>query len=140
MGKFQERLHNLRVEHGYSLETLANELNKRFDASFNKGMLSKYESGKTIPDFKNIPCLAEVFGVSVDYLIGVSDNPARHNNEVPILDAPEGKVIPSLDETPHRYSPEEVEKAMMIYKRYQASLPQIREAVDSLLKSHQSDS
>jgi len=137
MNTFQQRLHNLRIEHGYSLESLANELNKRFDASFNKGMLSKYESGKTIPDFKNIPLLAEIFGVSVDYLIGVSDNPARYNNDVPILDAPEQETIPSLEQ---QYSPEDVAKAIRLYERYRQSLPPIREAVEGLLKSGPTDS
>jgi transcriptional regulator with XRE-family HTH domain len=132
MTKFQERLHNLRIEHGYSLESLANELNNRFNASFNKGMLSKYESGKTVPDFKNVPCIAEFFGVSVDYLIGISDNP----NLVPVLDPQEQQLIPQLKK---QYSPADIEKAMMLYERYKDSIPEIQNAVEGLLKSHQSD-
>lgn len=133
MSIFQERLHNLRIEHGYSLESLANELNKRFNASFNKGMLSKYESGRTVPDFKNVPCIAEFFGVSVDYMIGLSDIP----NPIPVLNPPEQKIIDQLEQ---KYSVAEIEKAMMLYEKYKDSLPQIQEAVESLLKSHQSDS
>ena len=133
MSKFQERLHNLRIEHGYSLESLANELNNRFNASFNKGMLSKYESGRTVPDFKNVPCIAEFFGVSVDYLIGISDIP----NPIPVLKKPEQNIIDQLEQ---KYSLEDIEKAMTLYEKYKDSIPAIQEAVESLLKSHQSDS
>ena len=103
MTKFQQRLHDLRTENGYSLESLANVLNEKFGASFNKGMLSKYESGKTIPDFKNIPYLAEIFNVSVDYLIGVSDNPTRH---IPTLEKSDDKK----PEIPHLVKSSETNK------------------------------
>lgn len=129
MSKFQVRLHNLRIEHGYSLESLADELNKRFNASFNKGMLSKYESGKTIPDFKNIPLLAEVFGVSVDYIIGVSDT-LRHS-DIPVLEAPDNHIS-SLEDY-QKYDPEEIKKALKMYEQYKGSIPQVQAAVETLL-------
>jgi len=72
---FSERFYNLRNEHGYSLSSLADELNKRYGTNFTKSAFSKWENGKSNPSFENIPHIADFFGVSVDYLIGISDSP-----------------------------------------------------------------
>lgn len=44
--------------------------------------LSNYETGKTNPDSYAIIRLAEFFGVTCDYLLGVSDKNLRNMNDV----------------------------------------------------------
>ena len=75
MSAFSDRFYNLRKERGYSLSALADELNRRYDTNFTKSAFSKWENGKSNPSFENIPHIADFFGVSVDYLIGVSNSP-----------------------------------------------------------------
>ena len=54
--------------------------------------ISKYENGTTEPNLETLSRLAEVFGVTVDYLMGLSDNP--HGALVKYKDATDG---PDLD-------------------------------------------
>ena len=37
--------------------------------------VSAYEKGKNYPAFKTLLKLSEIFGVSIDYIMGLSDNP-----------------------------------------------------------------
>lgn len=73
MATFGERFHNLRVEHGYTMESLAAILNKKYGTRFNKSMFSKWEKDINSPEIRVMPILSNFFGVSVDYLIGVTD-------------------------------------------------------------------
>ncbi|SHI76497.1 DNA-binding transcriptional regulator, XRE-family HTH domain [Geosporobacter subterraneus DSM 17957] len=66
------RLKYLRIEKGLTQEELAENLNKKFEISINKGMISKWESDKSEPRLDYTKNLAEYFDVSLDYLIGVS--------------------------------------------------------------------
>lgn len=75
MTDFCTRFRNLRIEHGYTQETLANALNKRYEKAFSKGTISKWESGTTSPAFSTIAMISKFFGVSADYLLGLTDNP-----------------------------------------------------------------
>lgn len=81
MNDFAIRFHNLRIERGLTLEQLAEELNKRFNTSFTKSAFSKWENGRSDPSFQSIPMIAEFFGVSVDYLIGVEPSHKGITNE-----------------------------------------------------------
>jgi len=124
-----ERIKERREALGMTQDQLAERMGFK-----GKSSISKIESAGGSVTLKTIEKAAKALNCSTSYLMGWSDTP------IPVLEKPEDQVIPSLDETPHRYSPEEVEKAMMLYKRYQESLPQIQEAVESLLRSRQSDS
>ncbi len=44
--------------------------------------LSNYETGKTNPDSVSIIKLAEYFGVTTDYLLGVTDTDLKDNSQV----------------------------------------------------------
>ncbi|MFM1525169.1 MULTISPECIES: helix-turn-helix domain-containing protein [Helcococcus] len=59
-----KNIRNLRKEKGYSQEKLAEY------ADVSTGAVSKWESGETTPDITNLIKLAQIFGVSVDFLIG----------------------------------------------------------------------
>lgn len=60
----------LRKEHGMTQEQLANALGITFQA------VSKWENGVSSPDISTLPLLADLFGVSVDQLLGRETLPA----------------------------------------------------------------
>lgn len=66
-------LKKLRTENNLTLEELANNLNSKYGCKLNKGMLSKWESGKSEPRFDYAKLLARYFKVSIDYLLGMSE-------------------------------------------------------------------
>lgn len=59
------RLIKLRKENGYSQEQLADALN------ISRQAISKWERGEASPDTDNLIELAKLYGVSVDYLLGL---------------------------------------------------------------------
>lgn len=62
-----KNLRLLREEKGYSQQKLAEMINVSQQAIF------KYEKTDNEPDISTLICLAKIFGVSVDYLIGNTD-------------------------------------------------------------------
>lgn len=71
---FPWRLVLLRAEKEMNQETLAKSL------GYGSSTISNYESGKNDPGIYNLIRLAEIFAVSVDYLIGYSDNRSVSQN------------------------------------------------------------
>lgn len=63
--KFSENLRRLRKERGYSQEYLAERLN------VTRQTISKWENATAMPDLKKITETAELFGVSMDELLGI---------------------------------------------------------------------
>jgi len=72
MKMLNERLARLREEAGYTKKEVANILN------IDPSTYGKYELGKRQPDYETLIRLAELFNVSVDFLLGKTDirNPA----------------------------------------------------------------
>ncbi len=66
------RLRELRKERGISQLKLA------LDLSTNQNTISRYETGEREPGIVELIALADYFDVSVDYLIGRTDNPNRY--------------------------------------------------------------
>lgn len=64
---FAERLKSLRNEKGLTQTELADML------SFGRTAIANYESGRNKPDPVVLSKLAEIFDVTTDYLIGVSN-------------------------------------------------------------------
>lgn len=62
--KIDQTIHNLRVEKGFTQEQLAEMLGVSMQA------VSKWERGNAYPDITLLPELAEIFGCSVDRLLG----------------------------------------------------------------------
>lgn len=60
---FHEKLKSLRIKNGYSQEQLAEMLNVSRQA------ITKWESGKGMPDISNIKAVAEIFDVTLDSLL-----------------------------------------------------------------------
>lgn len=64
-----QRLKELRIKRHISQVKLA------MDLSMNQNSISRYESGEREADYKTLMAFADYFGVSVDYLLGRTDNP-----------------------------------------------------------------
>ncbi len=69
-----ERIQTIRKERGLSQETVADALNVSRQA------VSKWETGASNPDTKNLLALAELFQCSADELIGIAKNTEKHRN------------------------------------------------------------
>lgn len=69
-----QRLKALRKSAGLSLQDIAERLNREYGATTNKGMISKYENGVHEPSAGTLFCLSRILGVSVDYLMGRTEN------------------------------------------------------------------
>ncbi|MBQ8230030.1 MAG: helix-turn-helix transcriptional regulator [Clostridia bacterium] len=67
MNKFIERLKQLRTEKNLSQAQLAKEIDVTQPA------IAYWETGKKIPSAQAIITLAQYFGVSTDYLLGLED-------------------------------------------------------------------
>ncbi|QQQ87420.1 helix-turn-helix transcriptional regulator [Peptacetobacter hiranonis] len=61
------RLKNLRTENNYSQKDVANKL------SISNATLSQYESGVRQPSYDILKKLADIYCVSIDYLLGRTD-------------------------------------------------------------------
>ena len=51
------------------------QLNVQMETGIEQALLSKYESGKRIPPTETLVTLADYYGVSMDYIMGRTDNP-----------------------------------------------------------------
>lgn len=69
---FQTRLKEIRKEKNLTLQQLGESINMK------KNTLSEIENGKAFISFDAAIRVADYFNVSIDYLIGRSDDPTRH--------------------------------------------------------------
>lgn len=69
MGLRADRLVELRRAKGLSQEQLARELN------ISQSLVSYYETGRKQPGYDVLAEMARLFSVSIDYLLGLSDDP-----------------------------------------------------------------
>ena len=65
MQQIGRRIASLRREADMTQPALADRLGVSFQA------VSNWERGVSMPDISNLPALAEVFGISIDQLLGV---------------------------------------------------------------------
>lgn len=66
------RLKELRKKRHLSQITLAMELN------MNQNSISRYENGEREADYATLIAIADYFNVSIDYLLGRTDDPRIH--------------------------------------------------------------
>lgn len=69
MANFSERLRELRRKNGMTQVALGKIINVGQDS------ISIYERGINYPEVRNLIILADFFDVSIDYLVGRTDNP-----------------------------------------------------------------
>ena len=74
MKELAERLKQLRTEKELSLDMVIYDLEKKYEVEINKGHLSRWENDKNDPSIRFVAYLAKYYGVSVDYLLGLTDS------------------------------------------------------------------
>lgn len=72
MSNFCERLQQLQSEYGLLKKDISQTIGISTMAYY------RYETGERIPTADKLIALADIFDVSLDYLVGRSDNPSRH--------------------------------------------------------------
>ena len=77
-----ERLYDLRKDFGLTQDELAAKL------KINKHSISSYERDKSEPPDATKIGMAKFFGVSVDYLLGLTDDPNPYNGKHPVIRLP----------------------------------------------------
>lgn len=106
MSEFSERLKELRKTRKINQVNLGKYLNFGYTA------IANYESGRNEPSFDTLIRLAQYFGVTVDYLLGLSDYPQNEkeiSEEEEILlfvfrrlDSNEQKILLDIAEALHK--------------------------------------
>ena len=71
MSTFPERLTELRSASGLTLSAIASSINASLRT------IKYYSSGEREPSMSTLIALADLFDVSLDYLVGRSDEPKR---------------------------------------------------------------
>ncbi|MBJ7649991.1 helix-turn-helix domain-containing protein [Weissella confusa] len=85
-----ERIKKVANERGYSLKKLA------IDAGFSENALYRYNQGVE-PKYSTVAALAKVLGVSVDYLLGNTDEMHSSKKEDKKVDLEQDTTILALD-------------------------------------------
>lgn len=85
-----DRLRELRLQRGYTHQELAELL------EVNIRQIARYESGVTDPSSRVLTRIAEVFDVSADYLVGLSDTPYPDIEQSGTLSAREKTILIAL--------------------------------------------
>ncbi|MFZ4897298.1 helix-turn-helix domain-containing protein [Enterococcus durans] len=73
---FGERLKQLRNSRGWTQSQFGEKIN------VTKASISGYENGTRSPDKETLVKIAEIFNVSVDYLLGRTDNPNPSTSDI----------------------------------------------------------
>lgn len=73
MKEFAERLKQLRLEKELSLDMVVYDLDKKYEVELTKSHLSRWENDKNDPSIRYAAALAKYYGVSLDYLLGLTD-------------------------------------------------------------------
>ena len=73
------RIKSLREENGWLQQELADRLKQKYQLNTNRVTVTKWETGKQYPTAYPIKCIAELFDVTMDYIIGMSNS--RYNDD-----------------------------------------------------------
>ena len=79
MKNFGIRLKKLRNDANVTQDTLADYLNISYQA------VSKWENGQSLPDITLVPAIANFFGVSSDYLLGIEIDKTNEDIESALI-------------------------------------------------------
>lgn len=85
--KYGDRIAYLREQNNLTQQQLADKI------GITRASLSHYEKNRREPDYKTLEKLADFFEVSIDYLLGRTDNPTTNSNTLPELTAKDEKDI-----------------------------------------------
>ena len=119
MKDYAVRLKALRIEHGLTQQEVADYL------KVNKQTVSGYERGVRKPDFERLDDLAELFDVSIAYLVGSQEERGHYPGHQPDIITDYG-----LLETKHAHDEADSRR---VVKAYLSASEEIREAVRRVL-------
>lgn len=123
-----DRIRNTRIEKGL----LQSELAERAGYS-DKTSISKIENAGNYVTMKQVNRIAEALGVSSSYLMGWEDAPAE------IAAPPEPDPVSTPAPMSGYISTAEIPNALDMYEKYKNATPEVRAAIELLLKSPRSD-
>jgi transcriptional regulator with XRE-family HTH domain len=113
MSTFGDRVRDLRLKHRLS----QTKFGERIGVS--QQVIHQWESSKTNPDPSSVSKLAEEFGVTTDYLLGVVDVPSLYKHKIVLPDGGEAYLLDEVEA-----SPSDVELAGFVrFLRANPSLP-----------------
>lgn len=125
----QDRLKELRDKESISQKKLGEILNMSQQA------IAKWETGAASPDPVMLIKIADYFGVSIDYLVGRTDNP-NITNDV-IVESADGNIT-SLDDA--GLSPDDLSRITAVIedvvKKYRSTTDEVHEDEPSVLAAH----
>lgn len=114
MNLIGNRIKSLRKSAELTQEGLAKELRNRYNLKSDRAMVGKWEIGYQTPEMYTIKCLADFFGVSMDFLTGKEE------------------MLPSNDESISK-------EVLDLAKRLQNLNPDIRATLDHLIDLYEGD-
>lgn len=82
---FGKRFKQLRMDTKLKQQDFVETFNKKYNFNFTRQAISLYENGKRIPEIDALTSFADYFNVTVDYLLGRTDERNVHK-EKPKLD------------------------------------------------------
>jgi len=114
---FGKRLAELRTQRGLSQYELAQAL------GFSRGQIANYEQGKREPDFATLITLANFFQVSLDYLLGRTENPegSFHSVQEP-GEASGEEVLRGIREDINEYEIEYLKESLKALRKFNESV------------------
>ena len=88
--KMQKRLRELRKEeNNLTMEQLAEKMSSRVKSSSKenkkgktKSLICAWEKGRSIPSHEDLTILSELYGVSINYILGISEYRKKENEDV----------------------------------------------------------
>jgi transcriptional regulator with XRE-family HTH domain len=120
VANLRERIKELRLEKGLSQGELAKYMQIR-----NRSTLAGWELGRVSPDHKMIIKMANFFGVSTDYLLGVTDD-RKHTEDIQTK-MKDGRILSGYAELFDGLEAEDFEKVVKIIDGYKAKAQAERE-------------
>lgn len=144
MAEFKDRLKELRIEKGLTQQALADMITVHGPEGMHGMSISGYERGVRKPSFEVLDALADIFNVSLDYLLGNTDNRIPYPRYVIESALPRPALMRDTEKRAQAYfkgmtaaeaaRAEKLEKThRQILEAYDAALPQIKKAVLDLL-------
>lgn len=78
-----EKLKNVRIENDLSMSELCNRLNKKYNLSISKSMVSRWENNKAEPVNTFLAAYAKEFDLDMNYLLGINEEKEKLITSLP---------------------------------------------------------
>jgi repressor LexA len=128
MSKFADRLFYLRTENKLTQDGLCEILREKYNLDTNKSMISRYEKGIHEPGFTFIDYTADYFGVTVDWLMGRSDNKYYSDNtqcnKIPVIEITNNEIqLPPKDNiVSYEYTSDDADFCLKVFEDNMSSI------------------